>query len=72
MKNFYPISFDLFSSVISVFDIGVNISENNIISLNKGLDFDMQQLLRDQKTLTLDYKKASDRVSQDISGDPLE
>jgi len=54
MNNQRFCGFDLFSSLLSVFDFGGLLDRDNSVSLSKGLDHDMQQLSNDHTFLAED------------------
>lgn len=60
------------SRLITIFDICGTIQEQNLPCLTRGLKFDLEQLERDQKKLTNDYKNAIDRVNQEVVGEKFE
>ena len=62
--------FDLFLSVLSTFDIGGSIQFENAMPPLNGLDQDAKQLQCDGILLTEDYKKACEKVMQEISDQP--
>ena len=67
--NFNPLG--LSAGILSSFDIGATVYENTM-PLARGLDFDMEQLSKDQNNLAKDYKKTSDRIKKELSGDSLD
>lgn len=69
MKNSSPYQYRFLKGALSVFDIGAILEENNEAPLTQGLESDMQQLSKDQYVLTADYKKASDKMVQEIFGE---
>lgn len=72
MKSSYSNAYGFLPSALSVFDIGASMQNNKFSRLSRGLSCDMQQLSSDQQILAADYKKASDRMIQEISGDHFE
>ena len=58
-------NFDMFLSMLSVFDLGGVLYDPTDSPSSQGLEDDMAQLLQDQKVLSEDYKKVWDRLSSE-------
>ncbi len=59
-------NFDVFLSMLSILDIGGVLYDTNSDSLSRGLEYDATRLLRDQNSLSKDYRKACDRLSKEL------
>ncbi len=60
-------NFDVFLSMLSIFDVGGVLYDRNNVSLSQGLENDAAQLLQDQNALCKDYRKVCDRLSQELA-----
>ena len=57
------------STLLSIFDIGGSLLKKPI---SNGLDHDMNQLMADHKILEEDYKRACERIQEEIENEHLE
>jgi len=59
-------SLDFFAGVLSAFDLGDILSSQETSLQPKGLEWDLQQLSKDQAALAEDYSKATQRIMRTL------